>query len=220
MAIADKLEAWISDLTSLPNSANAEHLYDLQTPAGVTRTDNLRIYLSAMAELRPSILLVGEAPGYRGSRRTGVPFTSEHILMGGMPEVGFYSRPTGYKRVFDGTPAREPTATIMWRSISQLGELPLLWSAFPHHPYQAGNPSSNRTPTAAEITLGRSLIETLMDLFQIVEVIAVGNIGKSTLDVMGVPATKVRHPAHGGARQFIEQLAALTSSDLRQQLQH
>ena len=45
------------------------------------RRHNLTRYLSAMEQSRPTLLLVGEAPGYRGCRLTGIPFTSSHTLV-------------------------------------------------------------------------------------------------------------------------------------------
>ena len=47
--------------------------------AAQIRRSNLYNYLSSFLE-RPSILIVGEAPGWRGCRFSGVPFTSESQL--------------------------------------------------------------------------------------------------------------------------------------------
>lgn len=48
---------------------------DIPNGAG-TRRENLKTYLGSFPEV-PEILIVGEAPGYRGCRFTGVPFTCE-----------------------------------------------------------------------------------------------------------------------------------------------
>ena len=78
------------------------------------RRERLAAYLEARSDA--SILLVGEAPGYRGARVSGIPFTSERQLTG----VG---------------PA-EATATIVQRVLAELGlaERVLLWNVVPTHP--------------------------------------------------------------------------------------
>ena len=42
---------------------------------------NLTIYLETLISLKPlPFLFVGEAPGYKGCRNTGIPFSSEYVL--------------------------------------------------------------------------------------------------------------------------------------------
>jgi uracil-DNA glycosylase len=123
--------------------------------------------------VRADVLLVGEAPGYRGARVSGVPFTSERQL-------------TGYG------PA-EATATVVHRVLSELGlaENVLLWNAVPTHP---GTESSNRRPSRAEATSGLRFVTQLAAGRQLV---AVGRIAHAVCG--GLP---LRHPSHGGALEF------------------
>jgi uracil-DNA glycosylase len=147
-------------------------------PGAALRRDRLAAYLEQQADA--PILLVGEAPGYRGARVSGVPFTSERQLTGSGPA--------------------EATATIVQRVLAELGatESVLLWNVVPTHP---GTETTNRAPSREEIVAGS---EFAFDLACGRRTIAVGRIAAETL---GAPY--VRHPSHGGARAFAEGLAAL-----------
>ena len=138
------------------------------------RRERLLAYLAARAESR--MLLVGEAAGYRGARVSGVPFTSERQLTGSGPG--------------------EATATIVHRVLAELGleERVLLWNVVPTHPHVVHRPDTNRRPTRAEIEAGLPFLERLASGRR---VIAVGRLAEG---VLGRPA--VRHPSHGGARDF------------------
>jgi uracil-DNA glycosylase len=133
--------------------------------------DRLVSYLEAYADA--PILLIGEAPGYRGARVSGIPFTSERQLTGSGPA--------------------EATATIVRRVLAELGiaDDVLLWNAVPTHP---GGERSNRAPTAAEVEAGRRFA---LLLAQGRKVIPVGRVAELALGCAGV-----RHPARGGARDF------------------
>jgi hypothetical protein len=131
----------------------------------------LEDYLSAR-QCAP-ILLVGEAPGYRGARVSGVPFTSERQLT--------------------GTGPAEATATIVHRVLEELGLEPetLCWNAVPTHP---GTETSNRRPTRAEVDAGGRFVQRLARGRR---VLAVGRVAAAAT---GAPY--LRHPSHGGAEEF------------------
>jgi uracil-DNA glycosylase len=129
------------------------------------------------------ILLVGEAAGYRGARISGVPFTSQRQLTGSGPA--------------------EATATIVHRVLAELGleQRVLLWNVVPTHPHANGKPDSNRRPTRAEIEAALPFLDELANGRRLV---AVGRLAAAVLD-----APYVRHPSHGGAREFRRGLVEL-----------
>jgi uracil-DNA glycosylase len=123
-------------------------------------------------------ILVGEAAGYRGARVSGVAFTSERQL--------------------SGTGPAEASATIVHHALQELGieDDVLLWNVVPTHP---GTETTNRRPTRAEVEASRPFLAELTPGRRIVAV------GRLAADVLGAPY--IRHPAHGGAREFAEGLA-------------
>jgi uracil-DNA glycosylase len=135
------------------------------------RRERLAAYLQARRDA--ALLLVGEAPGYRGTRVSGLPFTSERQLLGSGPA--------------------EATATIVQRVLGELGltEHVLLWNVVPTHP---GSATTNRRPTASEIAAGLPFVAALAVGRRIVPV---GRVAERALGIPGV-----RHPSHGGGKKF------------------
>jgi len=144
------------------------------------RCDRLRRYLAERTHA--AILLVGEAPGYRGTRISGIPLTSERQLTGRGPA--------------------EATATIVQRVLAELGCVDdvLLWNVVPTHPHRLGVPDSNRTPTRSEIEQSTAF---LAELARGRRAIPLGRIAHAACG-----GTYVRHPAQGGAAAFRTGLAA------------
>jgi uracil-DNA glycosylase len=142
------------------------------------RRERLRGYLEARRDA--PLLLVGEAPGHRGARISGIPFTSE--------------------RQVSGTGPAEATATVVHRVLAELGieEETLLWNAVPAHPHLPGRPRTNRRPSRQEVDAGRPFLATLAAGRRVVPV---GRVAEAALGLPGI-----RHPARGGAAAFREGL--------------
>lgn len=153
-------------------------------------------------------VLVGEAPGYQGCRYSGVPFTSERLLIdGAIPRVSPTSRLS-----MRGRPFSEPSATIVWGALWNLGmeSRTVLWNAVQLHPHKAGNVWSNRAPTPSELAYGQPTLLLLKEHFSSAIFVAVGEKAEAALINAGVkPAAKIRHPANGGATLFAKGLRSL-----------
>ncbi len=120
--------------TILPKP-NATNLYSGDDELSVVRCENLRIYLNRMQLLNPSVMIVGEAPGYNGCRLTGIPFTSEYILKNQVVP-GIFEPEYGYKFQTGTKHQKERSATIVWNALSELHKhcpMPLIWNIFPFH---------------------------------------------------------------------------------------
>lgn len=147
-------------------------------PDAALRLERLAAYLERRSDA--GWLLVGEAPGYRGARVSGLPFTSERQLTGSGPA--------------------EATATIVHRVLDELGVTGdvLLWNVVPTHP---GTPTANRRPLRAEITAGLCFLE---ELGRGRAAVAVGRVAERALGGPAIP-----HPSYGRARAFAAALLEL-----------
>ncbi|HMQ35185.1 MAG TPA: uracil-DNA glycosylase [Chloroflexaceae bacterium] len=205
-----EIEALIADLAALPAPPDAVNMYAADgSPGNTIRRANLALALRLARERGPDLLLVGEAPGYNGARRTGVPFTSERLLLAGLSPLGQFGAGRGFRLATDdGRTSSEQTATIAYRELSTLGLFAAGWNAYPLHPHRPGADQSNRPPRAGELALGRPLLARFLALFPGVPVVAMGNVAAAALAALDKDYVKLRHPAQGGARIFAEGLRA------------
>jgi hypothetical protein len=222
----DSVEKFIRLLKRSPSGAVFNPWYqvdkenDLGRNAPSIRRKQLRAYLrERLGKARLGV--IGEALGYRGGHFSGIPMTSERMLLGKKRDEGI--KP---KQIFSGISPRrtskrqkcqdgfsESTATIVWSTLLKLGVAPehfVLWNAFPWHSFDPRRGVlSNRTPTKAERAAGLSVLKAFLDLFPCDEVVALGNIAASQLKELNAEIHRIRHPASGGAKLFREQIAAV-----------
>jgi hypothetical protein len=194
---------------------------DKQNDIGATAPAIRRKQLTAYLRKRlgkAKLAVIGEALGYRGGHFSGIPMTSERILLGKKKEVGI--KP---EQVFSGVRARrtskprkcsdgfsEPTATIVWSELLKLGLTPeqfVLWNAFPWHSFDLRRGMlSNRMPNKKERSAGLPVLKSFLRLFPCNEIVALGNVAGSQLQELNVEFHCVRHPASGGAKLFRQQI--------------
>ncbi len=174
---------------------------------------NLQTYLQVVKEYSSGLMIVGEAPGYNGCAKTGIPFSSEQLLRQEMIQGKVFGKANGF-HVSNNSVSNEQTASSMWQVLQSYEIIPLMWNAFPFHPHRKDDRRSNRKPTIKEISEGSIYLSMLMDLFEITRVIAVGNSAEEALKRAGIAHAKVRHPSYGGKvdfmngmRQFLDEMA-------------
>jgi uracil DNA glycosylase superfamily protein len=195
---------------------------DIGRNAPAIRRRHLGAYLHKRLG-KVQLVVIGEALGYRGGHFTGIPMTSERILLGKKETAGikpehvfssFNARRTS-KREQCPDGFSEPTATIVWSSLLRLGLKPeefVLWNAFPWHSFDPRRGLlSNRMPNKSEQATGLSVLHAFLNLFPCEEIVALGNVAASQLKELNVESHRVRHPASGGAKLFRQQIAKTTS---------
>lgn len=199
--------------------------HDRNEQGAAIRKQQLETYLKERLE-RAKYLFIAEALGYQGGHFTGIAMTSERILLGhhepvhGIPADGAFTsiepRRTSKPEV-NAKGMSEPTATIIWKALYQLGIDPyetVLWNALPWHPYDPDDGLlSNRTPTNHELEQGYPALREFLDLFPEAQIIAVGRKCEQSLDAFEISSyTPVRHPANGGAPKFRRQMKELIAN--------
>ena len=195
---------------------------DIGRSAPVIRRKQLYAYLQKRLG-KASIAVIGEAVGYRGGHFSGIPMTSERLLLGHnnkvqITPVDFFSsieprrtsKSEKYPKGFS-----EPTATIAWSTLLQLGLKPdqfVLWNAFPWHSFDSRRGMlSNRMPNKSERAAGLPVLKSFLELFPCNQVVALGKIAAAQLGILNVVAYCIRHPACGGAKLFRQQIANVVS---------
>jgi uracil-DNA glycosylase len=188
--------------------------------APAIRRNQLRAYLEERLA-KSKVAIIGEALGYRGGHFSGIPMTSERMLLGKKKDSGIHleqvfssiqprqtSKPEKYQDGFS-----EPTATIVWGTLLKLGLKPeqfVLWNAFPWHSFDSCRGMlSNRMPNKSERAAGLSVLKVFLDLFPCNEIVALGNVAASQLVELNVKTDRVRHPASGGAKLFRQQIGRI-----------
>jgi hypothetical protein len=191
------IEEFIMELAKQKNTSKIANPYLNDDLA-----DNLRVYLTHMNKTQGKrVLLVGEAPGYKGCKMTGIPFTSGRVFEKIDHPLLKQIRP----KLKISQLEAENTASIVWSYLSTRKSVPLFWNSFPFHPHPKGHVNKNRAPNAEEIKLGRDYLKKLYALYQPDRVAGIGHKGVECAK-KSFPDEKIvyiRHPSYGGKSDFI-----------------
>lgn len=162
------------------------------------KSKNLLLYLKKMQELDPKILLVGEAPGYKGCKRSGIPFTADYQIL----NEDFFKE--GFDVLDREAPVRENSANVIWEVIGKTKQLPLMWNIYPFHPSTIDG--KNGKPNRTDIELGKQILDSLLTMFDIKAIYCIGRKSTSALGNNRLFKDYIRHPAHGGSRECARKL--------------
>ena len=186
---------------------------DVSPHSPAIRRKHLSVYFRERLG-KARLAIIGEALGYRGGHFSGIPMTSERMLLGKQQHIvaGIKPRRTSKPSVCPNG-FSEPTATIVWGALLKIGVLPdefVLWNALPWHSFDPRRGLlSNRSPNKSEQLSGRLALKDFLELFPCEQIVALGKIAGSQLEQLGVHAHCVRHPASGGAKLFRQQIAKI-----------
>jgi len=214
-----QLDRFVQRLKASPSGAvfnpwwEVDRENDIGRMAPIIRRQQLRAYVQERLG-RAKLVVIGEALGYRGGHFSGIPMTSERMLLRKPRHIvaGIKPRRTSKPSVCPNG-LSEPTATIVWGALLKIGVLPdefVLWNAFPWHSFDPHRGLlSNRMPNKSEQLSGRLVLRVFLELFSCEQIVALGKIAAAQLEQLGFNAHCVRHPASGGAKLFRQQIARI-----------
>jgi len=230
---AQSIESFVRLLQNSPSGAvfnpwwQVDEQNDIGRNAPAIRRNQLQSYLGKRLR-KANFAVIGEAVGYRGGHFSGIPMTSERLLLGRSKKVrlksnDFFSdinprRTSKPEKCPDGFSV--PTATIVWGTLLRLGLKPaqfVVWNAFPWYSFDSRRGMlSNRMPNKSERAAGLPVLKAFLELFPCDQVVALGKIAAAQLEQLDVNAHCVRHPASGGAKLFRQQMAAVVKKVTQQ----
>lgn len=203
-----EIEDFIKNLKLVSNSDIVRNHY-----LNAFTCENLALYLKwLLKSQQPRILLVGEAPGYKGCKISGIPFTSsmafrrfDHPLLNELKEQVKFEKLEN-----------EATSTIIWQYLSSKNITPIFWNSFPFHPHHENNENANRPPNENEIKTSIKFLHQLHEIFKPDLIAGIGNSGHYCLKIAFSASNgdyqKIRHPSFGGKSDFIHGMDSILSN--------
>jgi uracil-DNA glycosylase family 4 len=174
------VDEFIEKLAEYEDSDTVFNMYRGDSAAAKKCRENLKKYLEKHKDTQ--ILLVGEAPGYKGCARTGVPFTSD---------------------------SGEISSKVLQGAINKYSHNVdvLIWNAFPFHPHKEDNLKSNRKPNKAELQIGQMFLKDFLEVFPNIKCVAsVGKVAQGLLKKFEFEyePDHIRHPSYGHKKECEE----------------
>lgn len=204
-----KAENFVKEICSLsfehtfnPYSDRCE-VYDYSDAPQKRKALLLKI-LTVASNVEVDAIWVGRDLGYRGGRRTGLALTDDIHLSNHVERWG-----VKVDRLTKGQAVPERTAAVIWSVLSLISNPVFLWNVFPLHPYEAGDPFSNRAHNVKERIAGEELLALLIDFLRPKRIVAIGNDAEKTVSRIvqtNIDVIKVRHPSYGGQTDFLNQI--------------
>lgn len=233
MIFKKNVENFIKELQSFEKMENVfnpwqddgDKEHDLDEDSPKKRAENLRVYL--LARENAKYVLIAEAPGYQGCHFSGIPMTSERLILA--PNnygLGNLSRTSNKKHRYKTVQEYgycEPTATIVWKQmVDELGLKPtdfVLWNAFPFHPYK-DHILTNRKPEKEELKKAAHILNAFIKLFPNAYYISIGGVSKEALtEIKGIKydsyKQSVIHPSYGHAAEFRKRITEIINSNFK-----
>ena len=198
-----QIDKLVNSLASFPHSKTIANPYVEQYAV-----ENLKHYFDYMFKQKgKKVLLVGEAPGYKGCRITGIPFTSGRVFY----DISHPMLADLKEKIVLPSIESENTASIVWNFLADKETTPLFWNSFPFHPHPKDISNKNRAPNADELAFGSRILNDLHRIYRPELVAGVGQKGVAALEKI-FPTQKIqyiRHPSYGGKEQFIRGMSSV-----------
>ena len=233
----DKIDKFVKSLReskTTPSLFNPWRGHDPYARIPKDAAKRRRCYLTRYLQKREAAtyLFVGEALSWHGGRFSGIPMTSERMLLDKHKTIRrrfVFGDSFSPERISAdcacsksaerrcGLP--EITATIVWEAALDQRIEPFdfaLWNVVPWHPHDAENKKKNRgglNLKCEELREGGRHLKTVLDkLFPDATVVAVGWTAWAAVLPLRPCARCVTHPAHGRGNQFRQELRAIVQN--------
>ena len=194
------IQDFINELVQRSSTDDVSNIYSSSIQA-----ENITKYLNYYTEIRPHHILVGEAPGYKGCGKTGIPFVDEYTIS----ENDFLKKKLNLESLGN---EKERTSSLIWKNFGKqiIVNKILFWNIFPFHPHLKDKLNSNRTPRSEELQEGLNILKKLLCILEIDKenVFCIGMSAYSTI-FNEDPKNYLRHPSYGGQELFIEKFSKL-----------